>query len=265
MDYKKDLDLLKQAALKVSPIIMNYYKSDDLEVERKVEAGFSPVTQADKEADAFLQSFLMENRPEYGWLSEEIEDDISRLNKQKVFIVDPIDGTKPFIKGKPEFSISLAIVENGLPVVGVVYNPAKKDMFAAAKGLGVFMNDQKVPLADAYKPLLSMECLVSHSEQRRGLWARFEGAFLMNPIGSIAYKLALVAARQSDFMVTLRPKSEWDCAAGHIMCEEMGLKVTDIWGEPILYNTPKPDGAIDRMIVAPVHVHDEIKNLVTAE
>ena len=263
MDYKKDLELLMQAALEVSPIIMNYYQSDDLEVERKVEAGFSPVTQADKEADAFLQAFLMKARPDYGWLSEEIEDDISRLQKERVFIVDPIDGTKPFIKGQPEFTISLAVVENGKPVVGVVYNPAKKDMFASAKGLGVYLNDQKIAQPVDKLELSEMECLTSHSEMRRGLWADYEGLFIMNPIGSIAYKLALVAAGQSDFMVTLRPKSEWDCAAGHIMCEEMGLKVTDIWGKEITYNKQTPDGSIDRMIVAPELVFDEVKKLVT--
>lgn len=265
MDYKKDLELLKQAALEVSPIIMNYYQSDDLDVERKAHAGFSPVTAADKEADAFLQSFLMERRPDYGWLSEEIEDDISRLERDCVFVVDPIDGTKPFIKGEPEFTISLAIVKNGVPVVGVVYNPAKKDMYASAKGLGVFLNDQTVHVNRSQKTLVEMECLVSHSELRSGLWQRMEGKFKMNPVGSMAYKLAKIAAGESDFCVTLRPKSEWDCAAGHVMCDEMGFVVTDIWGNEIAYNQKEPDGGIDRMIIAPPHVFGDIKRLVLGE
>lgn len=261
MSYKKDLELLKQAALKASVIIMKYYGTK-MDVEHKVHAGFSPVTIADKEADAFLQGYLMKARPTYGWLSEEIEDDAKRLDKEHVFVVDPIDGTKPFIKGKPEFTVSLAIVENGQPVVGVIYNPAKEDMYASAKGLGMFFNDEKVDILEDAKELSNMECLVSHSELRKGLWQRFEGEFQVNPVGSMAYKLAMVAAGQSDFTVTLRPKSEWDCAAGHIMCEEMGLKVTDIKGVDVLYNQEQPDGGIDRMIVAPQHVFEKLQKLI---
>tara|TARA_R110000868_G_scaffold218576_1_gene469053 strand:+ start:210503 stop:211297 length:795 start_codon:yes stop_codon:yes gene_type:complete len=261
MNYLDDLELLKDAAKNVGPLIMKYFRTD-LEVEIKPEAGFSPVTIADKEADQFLHDFLLKARPDYGWLSEEIEDDLVRLNKEFVFIVDPIDGTKPFIKGEPEFTISLAIVRNGRPVVGVVYNPAKDHMYAGAHGLGMTFNDVKIqPRADILK-LEEQECLISHSEKNRGLWKAYEGAFLMKAIGSIAYKLAIVAAGQSDFMVTLRPKSEWDCAAGHVLCEEAGLKVTNILGEELLYNQEVADGSVDRMIVASPEVYDEIKELL---
>jgi myo-inositol-1(or 4)-monophosphatase len=261
MSYEKDLELLKQAALEASVIIMKYFGTN-MDVEHKSHAGFSPVTIADKEADVFLQAYLMGKRPSYGWLSEEIEDDKLRLQKESVFVVDPIDGTKPFIKGEPEFTVSLAIVENGKPVVGVVYNPAKKDMYASAKGLGMFLNGKQVDILADAKELMDMECLVSHSELRKGLWQPFDGEFLLNPVGSMAYKLAMVAAGQSDFTITLRPKSEWDCAAGHIMCEEMDLKVTDIWGEDVLYNQQEPDGGVDRMIVAPKHVFEKLQKRV---
>lgn len=261
MNYLNDLALLKEAALKVAPLIMNYF-GKELNVEIKDHAGFSPVTIADKEADIFLHDFLLKARPTYGWLSEEIEDDKSRLDKKCVFIVDPIDGTKQFIKGEPMFTISIAIVQNGVPVVGVVYNPAKGDMYAGAKGEGVTFNGKKVACETSDKPLEKQECLVSFSEKNKGLWVAYEDDFLMKPIGSIAYKLAIVAAGQSDFMVTLRPKSEWDCAAGHVLCVESGLKVTNILGEGLLYNNENPDGTVDRMIVAKPLVHSKVKALI---
>jgi len=261
MIYLDDLQLLEKAARKVGPLIMKYFGTD-LVVERKAHAGFSPVTQADKEADKFLHDFLLEARPEYGWLSEEIEDNKERLSKEYVFVVDPIDGTKPFIKGEPEFTVSLAIVQNGEPVVGVVYNPAKDDMYSGAKGEGVCLNGDKITPQTALKSLSTQECLISHSERKKGLWEAFEGLFLMRPVGSIAYKLAMVAAGQSDFMVTFRPKSEWDCAAGHIMCLEVGLKVTDMLGEDLAYNTEAPDGSVNRMIVAKSDIYDEIKQMI---
>ncbi|MFT7144681.1 MAG: myo-inositol-1(or 4)-monophosphatase [Alphaproteobacteria bacterium] len=261
MNYLDDLKLLQEAALKVGPLIMNYFGTD-MVVETKAHAGFSPVTIADKEADQFLHDFLTAARPNYGWLSEEIEDNTDRLDKECVFIVDPIDGTKPFIKGEPEFTVSIAIVRNGKPIVGVVYNPAKKQMYAGAKGEGLTFNGEKVNANAGVKSLKEQECLVSQSEMNRGLWVPYEGEFSMKPIGSIAYKLAIVAAGQSDFMVTLCPKSEWDCAAGHVLCVEAGLKVTNIFGECISYNNEMPDGTVDRMIVASPLVYKELKDLL---
>ena len=137
----KELNLAVRAAKEAGAIIMEYYKAD-YEIHDK---GYhNPVTTADHAADSLLKEMLTESCPDYGWLSEETVDSPDRLSKERVWVVDPLDGTKEFIEGVPQFVVSIAIVENGEPVVGVLYNPVTKDTFAAAKGEGAFLNDKPI-------------------------------------------------------------------------------------------------------------------------
>ena len=130
-----DLKLAINASLKAGEIIMQYY-CDDYEIKEK---GYhNPVTTADNEADSYLKSTLMSARPQYGWLSEETVDSKERLHKERVWIVDPLDGTKEFVNKNGEFTVNIALVEKGIPVLGIVSLPATKEVYIGAKGVGAF-------------------------------------------------------------------------------------------------------------------------------
>ena len=130
-DYK----LAIEASIEAGKIIMKYYLN---KYEIKGKSYQNPVTTADQEADFYLKSVLTKARPNYGWLSEETADTSNRLDKEMVWIVDPLDGTKEFIEGVPHFVVSVALVKNGEPIIGVLHNPVTKDTFHAMKGNGTF-------------------------------------------------------------------------------------------------------------------------------
>lgn len=202
--------------------------------ETAYKANEDPVTTADLKADSILREGLTEDFPGTGWLSEETRDDYSRLDKKMVWVVDPIDGTKEFVSGIPEYAVSVALVEYGLPVLAVVYNPATEEMFAAAKGQGAWLNGEAINAEHALtaKPVL----LASRSEIRRGEFEPFEPFAEIRPCGSIAYKLALVAAGMADATFSLGPKNEWDIAAGVLLVSESGGNVTNRSGAPFTFN-----------------------------
>ncbi len=228
-----ELNIAKDAAFEAGSIIMSYYNTD---YEIKDKGYHNPVTTADHAADTLLKKTLMAARPDYGWLSEETVDSPARLSKERVWVVDPLDGTKEFIEGVPNFVVSVALVENGYPVVGVLYNPVTKEMFTAAKSEGAFLNDD--PILCATKENVSeMVILNSRSETRRGLWEPYDGIFgKLKAIGSVAYKLGLTAAGKADIFASLRPKNEWDICAGNCIINEAGGKLIDLNGHQRLYN-----------------------------
>ena len=231
-----DLKLAINASLKAGEIIMQYY-CDDYEI--KVKGYHNPVTTADKEADSYLKSTLMSARPQYGWLSEETVDSKNRLNKEKVWIVDPLDGTKEFIEGVPQFVVSIALVEKGIPIIGVLHNPVTKETFHAAKGGGAYL-DQGQYRCSIKDSTRDMVILNSRSETRRGLWEPYKKHFKeLRPIGSVAYKMGLTAIGKADIFATLRPKNEWDICAGTCLINEAGGKVINLNGKDITFNNQK--------------------------
>ncbi|MBT4145263.1 MAG: 3'(2'),5'-bisphosphate nucleotidase CysQ [Candidatus Marinimicrobia bacterium] len=228
-----NLNIAINAAKEAGSLIMNYYKAD-YEIQEK---GYhNPVTTADHAADAYLKESLLVARPDYGWLSEETVDSPERLSKKYVWVVDPLDGTKEFIEGVPNFVVSVALVENGFPIVGVLFNPVTKEIFIASKDEGAFLNDKPIHCITK-ENLNEMVILNSRSETRRGLWAPYDGTFgELNPIGSVAYKLGLTAAGQADIFASLRPKNEWDICAGNCIVNEAGGKLIDLNGNQRQYN-----------------------------
>ncbi len=228
-----ELNIAKDAAFEAGSIIMSYYNTD---YEIKDKGYHNPVTTADHAADTLLKKTLMAARPDYGWLSEETVDSTARLSKERVWVVDPLDGTKEFIEGVPNFVVSVALVENGYPVVGVLYNPVTKEMFTAEKSKGAFLNDKPI-LCSTKESVSEMVILNSRSETRRGLWKSYDGIFgKLKAIGSVAYKLGLTAAGKADIFASLRPKNEWDICAGNCIINEAGGKLIDLNGEQRLYN-----------------------------
>src|ERR1700735_3720055 len=189
-------------------------------VQAEYKAGHDPVTAADKAVDAVLRQNLL--REDEGWLSEESADDLSRLDKSRVWVVDPLDGTREFVMGLPEFCVSIGFVENGRPVAGGIYNPATKETFLGAVDCGVAYNGKPAKATERSK-LEGSLVLASRSEVKRGEWKAFESSsFQVRAMGSVAYKLALVSAGLADITFTLTPKNEWDVMAGAALVQSAG-------------------------------------------
>jgi myo-inositol-1(or 4)-monophosphatase len=199
-----------EAALNAARVVFERFTPGAIETEYKI--GHDPVTEADRAVDAVLRENLL--RDGEGWLSEETADNPSRLDKARVWIVDPLDGTREFVQGLPEFCVSIGLAENGKPVAGGIYNPATKETFLGSVDSGVLYNGQPAH-ASQRKTLDGALILASRSEVKRGEWKSFEGqSFQVRAMGSVAYKLALVSAGLADVTFTLTPKNEWDVVAG---------------------------------------------------
>jgi myo-inositol-1(or 4)-monophosphatase len=207
-----------------------------VEFERKEERG-DPLTAADLAADEVLRAMLPV--PGEGWLSEESVDDNSRLVSERVWIVDPIDGTREFVEGVPEWCISIGLLEKGVPVAGGILNPVTNELVIGSLETGVEFNGEPARVLDR-APGNGIRVLASRSEIRRGEWDRFEEAFSVEPCGSVAYKMALVAAGQADATWTLVPKSEWDVAGGAALIRAAGGAVTLADGTKPSFNQTTP-------------------------
>ena len=235
--YNEELISAKVAARNAGKILMKYYKSDKNEV--KMKGVDNPVTIADNEADQYLCNFLMGEFPNDGWLSGETVGTGERLNRHRGWIVDPLDGTKEFIEGIPHFAVSIGFVYKGEPVVGVIYNPATDEMFSSQKGKGVYLNGNKV-IASQKNHLIDSSITVSRSEFKRNEWEPFRNDFKsIKPIGSVAYKLALVSAGEYEIFATIAPKNEWDICAGDCLISEAGGVFKTINDKKIIYNQKK--------------------------
>jgi myo-inositol-1(or 4)-monophosphatase len=224
------------AALQAGRGVLNQFTPGAIEAEYK--AGHDPVTEADRAVDAVLKQHLL--RDGEGWLSEETIDDSSRLTKQRVWVVDPLDGTREFVQGIPEFCISIAMVEEGLPIAGGICNPATDELILGSRETGVTYNGSPAR-ASQRRDLRGALVLASRSEIKRGEWRQFESAeFDIRPVGSVAYKLGLVAAGRADLTFTLVPKNEWDVAAGAALVESAGGWTLKLDHSPLRCNQKNP-------------------------
>lgn len=235
MSYSEDLAKIEKALLLAREAVSRFTPG---QIESQRKAGGDPVTEADVLLDGILKESLL--GPGEGWLSEETADDPSRLERERVWIVDPIDGTREFIAGIPEWCISVALVVKGKPVCAGICNPAADQVFLGALDRGVTLNGRSVRVSEK-ATLEGARVLASRSEVKRGEWIRFENApFEVVPMGSVAYKLACVAAGLADATFTLVPKNEWDVAAGAGLVEMAGGTVTDLATPGRRFNQANP-------------------------
>ena len=225
-------------------------------VEAAAKDDSSPVTRADQEADAQLRTELLELLP-VGWLSEETADDPGRLTQERLWVVDPLDGTKEFVKGLPEYSVAVGLVERGEPVLGVVHNPATGDPFSAARGFGALRNGEPIRVREG------IALLASRSEIARGEFAPFEDSWDVLAVGSIQYKLALIAAGDAAVTFSRGPKHEWDVCAGDVIVREAGGLATDLFGDPLRYNQafPKVKGILAGAAGAYARAREEVASI----
>jgi myo-inositol-1(or 4)-monophosphatase len=208
-----------EGALDEAVGVLSQFVSGRVKADRKA-SDQSLVTEADRSVNRVLREFLQ--RDQEGWLSEEDADDLERLKRHRVWVVDPLDGTREFVAGIPEWSISVALVEGGEAIAGGVCNPATGETFLGSKETGVTYNGKQAH-ASKKDRLDGAEVLASRSEEERGEWARYQKTSLViRPVGSVAYKLARVAAGLADATWTLNPKNEWDVAAGVALVEAAG-------------------------------------------
>ena len=235
---RDELKVAIDAARRAGALTLEYY-GGKYQVEYKERR--DPVTSADLAADTCLKEMLLGAYPDCGWLSEETADSPQRLSAERLWIVDPIDGTREFVESIPEYAVSVALVEAGEPVVGVIFNPAADQLFAAVKGGGTFLNGKRVFCSEV-PTLAEATLIVSRSETKRGEIEPLRRHLKeVKPLGSVAYKLAAVAAALGgDFNVSVQPKNEWDVCAGDLLVREAGGQMLDLEGQVRPYNQPDP-------------------------
>jgi myo-inositol-1(or 4)-monophosphatase len=198
----------------------------------------SPVTTADFEVNRILRDMQETHFSDDGWLSEESPDDATRLGKGRVWIVDPIDGTKAYVNRVPEYCISIGLVEAGMPMLGAIFNPSTDELFTAIRGEGLHLNGR--PITPAAPAGDRSEVLVNPWEFRAGRWAELDGRIHCRPMLSIAHALALVAAGRVQAALTIEPQNEWDIAAGVLLIQESGGTIADPEGRPFTFNQARP-------------------------
>jgi myo-inositol-1(or 4)-monophosphatase len=191
-----------------------------------------PVCEIDLEVDALLFDRLKAIDPEAGWLSEETADDAARLAAERVWVVDPIDGTRDYLRGRPGWCVSVALVEHGQPVLAVLDAPALGQHWRAAAGLGAIRDGE--PLHASARTEFDGARVPADTLPRADA-----DLVTISRHNSIALRIAMVAAGVADLCASLRWGREWDVAAAHLIAAEAGATVTDALGRPIRYNSPK--------------------------
>jgi len=232
-----DTALLVESVREAGKIARKYFRGDYASWEK---GKGNPVTEADIAIDRQLHETLLAARPDYGWLSEESEDNATRLTHDRVFIVDPIDGTVGFLKGRPHFTIVGTVVHAGRPVSAAIYNPITEEMYEATYCNGAFLNEEPISVSDKatiegcrmLAPRFYFE-----PERWRNPWP---DSMQIETRSSIAYRLALVAQGKFDAVLSLTPKHDWDLAAGDLIANEAGGLVIAPGGETLTYNNAAP-------------------------
>jgi myo-inositol-1(or 4)-monophosphatase len=237
-DTAADLVLLEAAVRDAGQIARSFFGGS---YKRWNKDKGSPVTEADLAVDRFLNERLRAARPDYGWLSEETDDDPARLDAGAVFIVDPIDGTVGFLKGRPHFTICAAVARDGRPVAGVVYNPMLEECYTAHSGAGAFRNGTPIHVGQREQiegcRMLGDKAMLTHAAWNtppNRPWPPME----IETRSSAAYRVVLVADNSFDATLALSAKRDWDLAAADIILSEAGGVLTTHDGSALRYNRP---------------------------
>jgi myo-inositol-1(or 4)-monophosphatase len=231
---EEELALIVEAAREAGHIAMGYFRRDP---EVWFKNGQSPVSQGDLAVDTFLRRTLLEKRPAYGWLSEETADNQERLSAPRTFVVDPIDGTRAFLERRDVWCVSIAVVENGRPLAGVLDCPAREEVYVAMPGRGATLNGTRIfvseggtknPRVAGPKPLVT------------SLPERWRPRQPHPYIPSLAYRIAMLAKGDLDGTFVKANWHDWDLAAADLILTEAGGAVRDRFGRRPGYAGPDP-------------------------
>lgn len=231
-----DLSQLLSAVREAGALALSYFGKDP---RTEIKPDGTSVSEADYAADALLKERLAGAGQRYGWLSEESDDDLVRLDQARIWVVDPIDGTRAFLQNKPQWTISAALVENGRSILGAVYNPATDEFFHARLGGGAYLNDKPITVNNPVE-LDGCYLAAAKSTFKPDRWAEPWPRIDTIWVNSIAYRLALVAAGMCDGTISLSRKSDWDIAAAHLLIDEAGGLVTTHDARALVYNLKTP-------------------------
>lgn len=248
-----DLTLLVEAAQKAGHIAVRHWSQNPKVWDKPNHQG--PVTEADIAIDTMLRDRLRDARPDYGWLSEETEDDNSRLSSDRVFIVDPLDGTRSFIEGGRAFAHALAVAEAGEVLAAAIYLPLLDRMYTAERGKGAWLNGDPIRPSDR-AALQGASLLAARPAMQPQFWQSRPPMVELHMRPSLAYRQCLVAQGRFDAMLTLRDSWDWDLAAGSLVLQEAGARITDRTGVPLRFNTPAPHSP--GVIAAPPALHENL-------
>ena len=249
---ERDLSLIAEAARDAGVVALRYWKAEPKVWEKP---GQGPVTEADLAVNDLLADRLRGARPTYGWLSEETPDDTERLSCERVFLLDPIDGTRTFIAGEKHFAVSIAVAEKGRVIAGAIFLPALDRLYTAFEG-GPALRDGE-PICCADRPSLTgANLLMSKGFLEPNHWRRAPPDLKRSFRSSIAYRLCLIAEGSFDGMISTRDAWEWDIAAGSLIAARAGAAVSDRHGNPLQFNSAAAKTA--GILTAPKGVHREI-------
>jgi len=235
-DRAADLDLIVNAAHEAGALALKL-RSAGLEVQYK--EGDSPVTNADLATDALIKDRLTRARPDYGWLSEETADNPARRNHRRLFVVDPIDGTRAFIKDRPWWAVSIAVVEDDQPVAGVVFAPDLDETYSATADGGAWLNGTAIR-ASAQDLVEGCGMVGDARMFTHPAWPTPWPQMRIEARNSTAYRMCVIASGAFDATLALVPKFDWDLAAADLIAREAGAVVGDHLGRPFSYNGHKP-------------------------
>lgn len=236
--FADELTLLEMAARDAGSVAMRYFNRDP---QVWTKGNDSPVTEADLAVDKMLHVELLGARPDYGWLSEETEDNLDRLEKQRVFVVDPIDGTRAFIDGGEDWTISVALVEGVRPVAAALYAPVKGEMYLAYAGGGASLNGEILTCPDVPE-LKGARTAGPRPAIHKGPLAK-AGVKGAGYVRSLAYRIAMVANGEIDLALARGDANDWDLAAADLILTESGGCLLDEEGQLLTYNRPHPTHA----------------------
>ena len=232
-DLSQDFQLLREAARDAAALALSFW-GRAIHTERKADG--SAVTEADKAVDELFAARLRAVRPDYGWLSEESPEHTARLAASRVWIVDPIDGTRDFLQGGRDWTIAAALADAGKPVLSVIINPVREEIYEARSGMGMWLNGRRARTSQQ-DTLDGARVAIGHAGFTKGTWRKPWPEACPVYANSTLYRMALVASGGADASFALNPKWEWDIAAGALLVQEAGGVVTAASGEPLLFNS----------------------------
>lgn len=252
-----DRALLIEAARAAGAVALDYSGR----LVRSWDKSFNnPVSEADIALDRLLQERLLEARPDYGWLSEETADDAERLSRRRVWVVDPIDGTRDFLRGRSGWAVSIALVEDGQPVLAALAAPARKQLFVAEAGKGATLNGAAIRVS---KCSSVEECRIPAdlSTIRASYWPEQWPSQAVEKPNGLALRIAKIASDEADAFFEGRPMGEWDIAAAALILKEAGGMITDREGAALRFNQPVPK--LKGVVAAVPTVHAEVLRRVS--